>query len=86
MTRYFTKVSDEVLDVIRDPDNLPRGLRLLGEIERAQPGWTLVEFEDDDAPPEMEGAEVEPTISVEHYKDGASRRLWISARTVVKGL
>ena len=82
MTRYFTKVADELLPVLRSGDNMPRGLRLLAEVERAGPGYTLVEFEDDDAPANLEGAEVTPTISVEYDKRGHVAHRWVSGRLV----
>jgi hypothetical protein len=83
VTRYFTKVDDGLLPDVRSGDNMPRGLRLVCEVEHDGRGWTLVEFEDDDAPSEMEGAEVELTISAEYDEHGNVARTSVSSRTVV---
>lgn len=67
MTLYFTAVSNDLLSVLRAGKGMPACLRLRREIGPVlspvpRPGWTLVEFEDDEAPPEMAGRMVTPTI------------------------
>lgn len=66
--RYYTKVADELMEQIRRPGILPKGLRLIAELHPIDDGnqrWTLVEFEDDGAPEWMAGKVVSPVISRE---------------------
>ena len=57
---YWVRVSDELLAGL-DPSYLPDGLRLadLGIRLRSEPGSSEVLFEDDNAPPELDGKRVE---------------------------
>lgn len=86
MTRYFTKVSDVLLPGIRKGDRMPSCLRLVRELDRGD-GWTMVEFEDDEAPADMEGCEVSPVLSSTAGRDTEHgplnpRVVWISERVV----
>jgi hypothetical protein len=75
MTRYRTLVSDDLMAAIEADDRqLPAGFRLVGRVDYTPTnldralGWPpagmqLVEFDDDDAPPELAGHVVTPTFS-----------------------
>lgn len=88
MTRYFTKVADELLTAIREGiEPTPEGFRLIREVEVRPEGCTLVEFEDDGAPASMEGCVVCPTFTSSGsriYEGGPAEpyRVWISGRYV----
>lgn len=90
MTRYFTKVADEMMPLVRDGERLPSCLRLVREVRPDGPGVTLVEFEDDEAPDWLSGRTVEPIITretAEVHEGGPvfSGRIWISERIVFPG-
>jgi len=63
--RYRSAVADALMDVIRDPNQLPVGMRLVREIGPTvtpMPGYILCEFEDEGAGPWLEGCDVTPTM------------------------
>ena len=71
MTTYFTAAANDLLPALRSGENMPAALRLkreVGPILSPFGGMTLVEFEDDDAPPELAGRTVTPSIQA-HYDD-----------------
>lgn len=76
MTRYFTQVSNDLLVELLAGSCEPAGLRVVREVRR-DPQWTVVEFEDDGAPPEMEGQHISPSVS-----RGDDGRIWVSERYV----
>lgn len=83
MTSYFTAVSNELLADFRT-DLMPDGFRLKREVGRIlspHAGMTLVEFEDDEAPPELDGRTVTPTFQ-SHYDGGTRTHTTITARDV----
>lgn len=81
MTRYYSHVSNDVLPELRS-ELMPAGLRLVAEVRPGDyPHTTLVEVEDDDAPADLAGCTVSPTISAE-YRNGKVIRTWVSERTV----
>lgn len=82
MTLYFTAVSDELLPELHSSELLPSGWRLkreVGPILSPHQGMTLVEVEDDDAPPELAGRTVTPVFQ-SHYYDGLPTRTTIQSR------
>lgn len=62
MTRFFSRVAVPLLPGFRDGGHtLPDGFRMLREVYRGeQPDVAMVEFEDDNAPPYLEGLCVSP--------------------------
>ena len=80
MTRCFTKVADELLPELRS-DLMPAELHLIAEIGPSDPGMTLVEFEDDEAPAELAGCTVCPVVQAE-YRDGKVVRTRVLERYV----
>lgn len=85
MSRYYTRVSMDLLPFVRDPVNLGRcGLTLVREIRRVGE-WMVVEFDDPGASEDYAGKEVVPTISREVAvgKDPEQDSIWISDRHIV---
>lgn len=73
MTTYLTAVSNDLLPDLRSGERMPATLRLrreVGPILQPGAGMTLVEFEDDDAPAELAGRVVTPTIQAHYNDDG----------------
>lgn len=69
--KYWVPVSDELLRDM-DPSLLPEGLRLEGPVAttRIRDGKTEALFEDDNAPPELDGKRVE-LILARRGREGA---------------
>lgn len=85
MTRYRVPVEDKLL--LELDSWLPvEGFRLISVDGPwlAHPNITICTFEDDDAPPELEGKLVEPTLQ-SHYQDGEQVAVTVLSRTVVSG-
>lgn len=84
MTLYFTAVSNELLPALRSGENMPACLRVkreVGPILAPDPGaWTLVEFEDDEAPPELAGRTVTPTIQATFADHGEMTHTTVMSR------
>ena len=80
MTVYQVPVADGLL-AMRSYWEPVEGFRLVSidGIWPEHPHVTICTFEDDDAPPELEGRLVEPVIST------AEGRAWVSDRVVVGG-
>jgi len=75
LVAYFTAVSNELLPALRSGEEMPACLRLKREVApivSPYGGMTLVEFEDDDAPAELAGRTVTPTIQ-SHYDERGDR-------------
>lgn len=70
MPRYFTRVADEMLPVICDGASLPDGLRLRRMVDGLGDGYTLVEFEDDNAPAWTQGRRVTLSITADYDDHG----------------
>jgi hypothetical protein len=80
---YFTAVSNELLTDLRSGGQLPAVLRLkreVGPIVSQYGGMTLVEFEDDEAPPELAGRTVTPTILSHYDEQGVQTHTTITRR------
>jgi hypothetical protein len=59
VTRYRVPVAGELLSVLA----LPRGMRLVAIGEPDRHKMHLVEFEDDNAPADLEGKTISPTFT-----------------------
>lgn len=84
MSRYFTRVSKDLLPFVRDPANLGRaGLTLVREV-RDEGQWSVVEFDDPGAPDAYEGKHVVPTISRRFAigEEPGADDIWVSDRWV----
>jgi len=66
--RYYVVVANELLPAIREnhPHHVPECMRFVQEIGPGDPGTTLVEFDDDNAPAELAGRMVQPWFQ-SHY-------------------
>jgi hypothetical protein len=80
MTRYRVPVADQLLE---DPDHWTpvEGFRLLSADGPwlAHPDVTICTFEDDSAPPELEGQLVEPVLT--RHDDGT---ITVTSRTIIR--
>jgi hypothetical protein len=87
MTQYKILMADSVLAAVVDGVGvLPPGFRLrnvMSGYQRSGPVTWLVEVEDDDAPPEMEGCLVEPTMQASYDEEGNVASTRIVSRTVL---
>jgi hypothetical protein len=81
---YFTAVSNELLSDLRSGGQLPAVLRLKREVgpivSQYGEGMTLVEFEDDEAPPELAGRTVTPTILSYYDEQGVQTHTAVTRR------
>lgn len=87
MTQYKILMAASVLaDVVKGVGQLPAGFRLLGmatQYEQHGPCSYLVEVEDDEAPPELEGCLVNPVMQASYDEDGNVASTRIIGRTVL---
>lgn len=89
--RYFTMVNNELLaqfPTAQKDGRWPACLTLVREVGPVDAHTTLVEFEDTEAPPELAGLTVTPTLQ-SHYEhptqDGGPSRVTIISREVESG-
>lgn len=84
MTRYRVPIADPLL-LERDHWRPVEGFRLVSVDGPwlAHPHATICTFDDDDAPPELEGKLVEPALTVDYDPDGTVARVRITGRSVV---
>jgi hypothetical protein len=83
--RYFTKVSDELLERAVRLSLERAGLRFVGVVSRTEPGWALCLIDDVAAPEWMNGCEITPTVSrtvgrPDQWSPTEPERSWVSAR------
>jgi hypothetical protein len=87
VTKYLVEISDDLLIEIRSGrEMLPDGFRVgevLGTGGITGLGTSMVEVEDDGAPPELEGKLVSPTFQAHYAEDNAVERVEIVSREIV---
>lgn len=77
MTRYYTLVSDELLDAARW--DTVDGFRFI-EAGMSANGSSVVLFEDDGAPSMLEGKTVTPTFEARYDPDTGEKRVVVKER------
>jgi hypothetical protein len=87
VTKYLVEISDDLLIEIRSGrEMLPDGFRV-GEVLRTTGitghGSSVVEVEDDGAPPELEGKLLCPTFRAHYAEDNSVERVEITSREIV---
>jgi hypothetical protein len=87
VTKYRIEIFDGLLNEIhRGETPMPDGFRI-GAVLRTQGitglGTSIVEVEDDGAPPELEGKLVSPTFQAHYAEDNSVERVEIVSREIV---
>lgn len=79
MARYYTRVAMELFD---DRENRPpvAGFRFVRDLGPAGDRTRLIEFEDDDAPAELAGHVVTPTLT--QIREDGRLQVFVSDRTI----